>query len=120
MDDASLRRFVYALLLVVTAGMCVARIIGVELVYEPSIAVRSWPKERPEKMPTFSSNDRSRWATIRALVENGTFVVGKREVNASSRRGGITPRASGNKTADDVSRRRESRLRTVTDRSITC
>ncbi len=31
-----------------------------------------------EKMPTFSSNDRSRWATVRSLVENGTFVVGKR------------------------------------------
>jgi len=79
MDDASLRRFVYAILLVVTASISTARIIGVELVYEPSITVRSWPKERPEKMPTFSSNDRSRWATIRALIENGTFVVGKRE-----------------------------------------
>jgi hypothetical protein len=87
MDNASLRRFVYTLLLVVTAGAATARVIGVELVYEPSIAVRPWPAERPEKMPTFSSNDRSRWATIRALVENGTFVVGKRIKDASAKNG---------------------------------
>lgn len=30
-------------------------------------------------MPTFSSNDRSRWATVRALVDEGTYVVGKRD-----------------------------------------
>ena len=30
-------------------------------------------------MPTFSSNDRSRWATVRALVEEGTFVIGRRD-----------------------------------------
>ena len=80
MDNATLRRFVYGLLITVTAAIATARIIGAELVYEPSIAVRAWPKERPEKMPTFSSNDRSRWSTIRALVENGTFVVGKRTI----------------------------------------
>jgi len=78
MDNATVRRFVYSILLVVTVGMVTARIVGVELVYEPSIAGRTWPKERPAKMPTFSSNDRSRWATVRALVEEGTFVVGKR------------------------------------------
>ena len=79
-----MRRAVYTLLLVVTAGMATARIIGVELVYEPSIAVRAWPKDRPEKMPTFSSNDRSRWATVRALVEEGSFVIGKRVVDPAS------------------------------------
>jgi hypothetical protein len=30
-------------------------------------------------MPTFSSNDRSRWATVRALVEEGTYEVGRRD-----------------------------------------
>lgn len=30
-------------------------------------------------MPTFGSNDRSRWATIRALVDNSEFVIGKRD-----------------------------------------
>ncbi len=87
MDNASLRRTVYTLLLVVTAGAATARVIGVELVYEPSIAVRPWPAERPEKMPTFSSNDRSRWATIRALVENGTFVVGTRIKDPTAKNG---------------------------------
>ncbi len=32
-------------------------------------------------MPTFSSNDRARWATVRALVDEGTFVVGRRDRN---------------------------------------
>jgi hypothetical protein len=30
-------------------------------------------------MPTFSSNDRSRWATVRALVDQGTYAVGQRD-----------------------------------------
>jgi hypothetical protein len=78
MDTYYLRRTVYMLLIAVTGGIATARIIGAELVYEPSISSRAWPKDRPEKMPTYGSNDRSRWATIRALVENRTFVVGER------------------------------------------
>jgi hypothetical protein len=78
MDNAALRRAVYTLLTVLTVGITVARIVGAELVYEPSIASRPWPKDRPEKMPTYGSNDRSRWATVRALVEHGTFVIGER------------------------------------------
>ena len=30
-------------------------------------------------MPTFGSNDRSRWDTVRALVDDGTFVIGRRD-----------------------------------------
>jgi phage shock protein PspC (stress-responsive transcriptional regulator) len=81
MDKATLRRSVYSLLTLITGAVMVARIVGVELVYEPSIATRAWPKDRPEKMPTFSSNDRSRWTTVRSLVEEGTFVIGKREAD---------------------------------------
>ena len=33
----------------------------------------------PHPMPTFSSNDRSRWATVRALVDQGTWVIGRRD-----------------------------------------
>src|SRR5262249_24529623 len=40
---------------------------------------RVWPATRPEPTPTFGSNDRSRWATVRALVDNGTYVIGRRE-----------------------------------------
>src|SRR5262249_25521479 len=31
-----------------------------------------------EPSPMFSSNDKSRWATVRAIVDDGTFVIGKR------------------------------------------
>ncbi len=34
--------------------------------------------KRPDPMPMFSSNDKSRWATIRALVDDKTYVIGKR------------------------------------------
>lgn len=40
---------------------------------------RDWPRSRPMPMPTYSSNDRARWATARALVEQGTFAVGRRD-----------------------------------------
>ncbi|HKB41881.1 MAG TPA: hypothetical protein VKD72_35975, partial [Gemmataceae bacterium] len=78
------RRHLYTLLIVVAGCMALGRILNAELVYEPSLfrktgdppyAGRPWPPDRPEPMPTFSSNDRSRWATVRALVENGTYVI---------------------------------------------
>src|SRR5437868_50580 len=80
---------------VLTLAAMTARVCSAERVYEPSIfkpdpsnpdpeavqAQRVWPTTRPQPMPTFGSNDRSRWATIRALVEEGTYVIGKREMN---------------------------------------
>ncbi len=45
---------------------------------DPREARPVWPKSRPNPVPTFSSNDRSRWATIRALVDDGTYIVGYR------------------------------------------
>src|SRR5215212_10130731 len=78
-DHAMVRRYVYGLLIIVTVGITTARIVGVERVFEPStLNPAVWPKDRPDKFPTFSSNDRSRWSTVRALVENKTFVVGER------------------------------------------
>ncbi len=35
-------------------------------------------------MPTFGSNDRSRWATVRALVDNGTYEIGYRDPNVTA------------------------------------
>ncbi len=73
---------IYFILWVVTLGITSARICAVEGLFDPSLYYayphRKWPEVKPERMPTFSSNDRSRWATIRALVENKTFVIGKR------------------------------------------
>jgi hypothetical protein len=78
--DASARKTVYALLITVAAATVAGRLLSAELLFEPSVP-KSWPATRPRPMPTFSSNDRSRWATIRALVEKGTYAVGQRDRN---------------------------------------
>lgn len=96
-DPAALRRTVYQLLTVVAVGIALAKVVGAENVVEPSRypppppgvaadrydstpqGTREWPAVRPAPTPMFGSNDRSRWATVRALVENGTYVIGRRE-----------------------------------------
>lgn len=87
-DSNTTRTPLYGLLIAAAAGIVAARIAGAELLYEPSLhrditepreGKRLWPATRPPEMPTFSSNDRSRWATVRALVDEGTFVVGERD-----------------------------------------
>ena len=93
----NLRRSVYWLIGVVGVGVGFGQLCGAENVYEPSryrptspanhdagrdpeiTPRRQWPVARPEPTPTFSSNDRSRWATVRALVENGTYSIGRRD-----------------------------------------
>jgi hypothetical protein len=88
-SSASLGRMVYVVLIVAATAMAVGRILSAELVYEPSLSRswpddanhprRPWPATAPRAMPTFSSNDRSRWAAVRALVEEGTWVIGRRD-----------------------------------------
>jgi hypothetical protein len=82
------RRLVYALLIVVAAGSLAGRILSAERVYEPSVSRPAdvvngwrleWPSELPPPTPTFSSNDRSRWATVRALVDDGHWWIGWRD-----------------------------------------
>src|SRR5438132_13695704 len=81
------RRLIYGILITVAVGSAVGRIFSTQLVFEPSLhrdekdptdRRRLWPRTRPAPMPTFSSNDRSRWATVRTLVDEGTYVVGRR------------------------------------------
>ena len=83
-----LRRQLANLLILIAFGMAVGRILSAELVLEPSQhrgpgetnpTRRAWPPTRPTPMPTFSSNDRSRWAAVRALVDEGTSVIGRRD-----------------------------------------
>ena len=76
--DSSLRRSLYSLMLVAATGLMVGRVANVELLYEPSLhtprprpdapgefyPARKWPDKPPAPWPTFSSNDRSRWATV--------------------------------------------------------
>ena len=92
---AELRRGFYLLLTMLGVAVCVAKIAGAENVFEPSRyqpptgasygadreapPQRLWPPTRPEPTPMFGSNDRSRFATVKALVEDGTYVVGRRE-----------------------------------------
>src|SRR5215207_4070200 len=89
-DASDLRRSVYLLLSAAAVAVAFAKVVGAELVYEPtrykaatpegygSELEREWPKARPEPTPAYSSNDKSRWATVRALVDDGTFVIGRR------------------------------------------
>ena len=83
-----IRKQLYALFMVISAGMALGRILCAELVLEPSLhrvendpddKRRKWPVTRPTPMATFSSNDRSRWCTVRTLVDEGTFVIGRRD-----------------------------------------
>lgn len=90
-DPATVRRAAYGLMILVTVSAVVARIASAELVFDPSVyraegetVGREWPKSRPKPMPTYSSNDRSRWCAVRALVDNGTFAIGKRVDDPSS------------------------------------
>ncbi len=92
---ADLRRGFYLLLTALGVAVCVAKIAGAENVFEPSrydppteasygadrgiAPQRRWPTARPEPTPMFGSNDRSRFATVKALVEDGTYVVGRRD-----------------------------------------
>src|SRR5215212_6565160 len=87
-DTAHLRRWVYGLLIAIAVAIACGRIVSVQRVYEPAFHKDLakevdrrplWPKARPDPMPMFGSNDRARWATIRALVHDGTYVVGRRD-----------------------------------------
>lgn len=95
-STASLRRSIYLVLTWVAVAIAAGQVIGVENLTEPSrfkpgegkfgsdrpalwTPTKAWPTERPEPTPMFSSNDRSRWATVRALVDDGTFVIGQRK-----------------------------------------
>lgn len=81
-------RSVAVLLISIGMAATVGRLFHVNLVYEPYLhaphGTRAWPKETPQPMPTFSSNDRSRWCTVRALVDEGTYVIGRRDAGQSS------------------------------------
>jgi hypothetical protein len=76
-------------LIVVAVGIALGRLASAERLYEPSIHTKRssasappprWPETPPRPMPTFGSNDRSRWATVVSLVEHGTFVIGTRDL----------------------------------------
>ena len=60
-STAQLRRIVYTLLIVTSVATMVGRIMAVE--------------SKSGKTAMLSANDRSRWCTIRALVDHGTYEI---------------------------------------------
>jgi hypothetical protein len=91
-EQTAVRRFAYVLMIAIATAVALARIFSAERVYEPHMHRDdklpgdwrgAWPETRPEPTPMFGSNDRSRWATVRALVDEKTFVIGRRETTTS-------------------------------------
>ncbi len=94
-EVSDIRRSAFLLLTACAVAIAAAKTVGGENVYEPSRYAppvgkdgkksgygyepdRVWLDKRPDPAPMFSSNDKSRWATVRALVHDKTYVIGKR------------------------------------------
>ena len=70
------------LLVVVAAACATGRRISAQRLVDPSLMKasakdldpehRPWEKAKQKPMPTFSSNDRARWATVRAKNSGAT------------------------------------------------
>jgi hypothetical protein len=78
--DASvqLRFGVYAVLIAVSLGGMLGRVLAINAVDAQALEAHlfrqgraDWQRQRPFQ----SANDRSRWATVRALVEQGTYTI---------------------------------------------
>src|SRR5688572_29560058 len=80
-DTTQLRRWIHHLIIGIAFAIACGRIISVQRVYEPAFYPdpSRWPLTKPDSNSMFGSNDRARWATIRALVHDRTYVTGKRE-----------------------------------------
>ena len=77
-DRAAARRAVYLILIAVATGGMLGRVLAVNSVDRISIEKRlqregrrDWRQQRP----FLSANDRSRWCTVRSLVEHGTYAI---------------------------------------------
>lgn len=84
---AALRRGVYLLLAMIAAGNVTGRLLAVNSVDTVRVEKRlndeaamkappgAEPRRRDLQRPFLSGNDRSRWCTVRALVEHGTYAI---------------------------------------------
>jgi hypothetical protein len=86
------RRAIYHLLIAVAVANVCGHILSsarVSLPYfyrppgEPASSEHRgpWPTTRPEPMPDYGDNDRSRWDTVRALVDTGEYRIGHRDLD---------------------------------------
>ncbi len=74
----SLRRSVYWLLIALCLGSVMGRILTVDSVNTLDLEKylrRHGDVNRQLQRPFLSANDRSRWCTVRALVEHGTYAI---------------------------------------------
>lgn len=88
-DGAALRRGVYLLLIAIAAGNVTGRLFAINSVdtirlehHLNNEAAKKYkgdgpPPRRELQRPFLSANDRSRWCTVRALVEHGTYAIDK-------------------------------------------
>jgi hypothetical protein len=76
-DPAAFRRSLYWLLIAVSAGVMTGRVLAVNSVDQIALEkqLRQKQPERTLQRPFLSGNDRSRWDTVRALVEHGTYSI---------------------------------------------
>lgn len=87
-ENRSLARLAGTIIILVSVALVAGRIALVTRMLEPGLIRKPtdpgssppWPANRPAPTPFISSNDKSRWATVRALAENGTFVVARRDL----------------------------------------
>ncbi|HYV36558.1 MAG TPA: hypothetical protein VE988_12675, partial [Gemmataceae bacterium] len=87
-DPSCYRKRVYMLLIVIAAATAAGHVCSSTRVFDPDNfkddanpdprRTNVWPASRPKPTPAFGSNDISRWVTIRALLEEGTYVIGRR------------------------------------------
>src|SRR5438128_8347919 len=72
---ARLRWGVYWLLITVSVGGMVGRILSVDTVNREELQKQLAKRGERIMGPALSANDRSRWCTIRSLVEHGTYEI---------------------------------------------
>lgn len=76
--SAQLRWGVYVLLIALATGTMLGRILAVNSVDAIALEGQLYRQGRSDwqrQRPFLSANDRSRWATVRALVEHGTYAI---------------------------------------------
>ena len=72
--SARLRWGIYLVLIAAAVGNMTGRLLAVNSVDKIGLEKRTGGKEQLQR-PFLSANDRSRWMTIRALVEHGTYEI---------------------------------------------
>src|SRR5262249_45793561 len=70
-----LRWGVYWLLITISVGGMVGRILSVDTVSREELQKQVGKRGEQIMGPALSANDRSRWCTIRSLVEYGTYEI---------------------------------------------